>query len=177
MAKASWTKARQKAIRSSRKKRNVPSNRVGFAGTAGNGGAWPVSSRCNRWGLACIRYLDRVLRSSGSASIVFGCHCRWLTHTSLDSPRAVATWFWQHVLLKRIGGELLRPQCHSTSVTRLRVFPPSVRRFRPRGASFRERARPLRTQPRLPLVPWRPPLPSLARGARCGSTPCRFRQG
>jgi hypothetical protein len=59
----------------------------------------------------------------------------------------------------------------------LRAVPPAARRSRPRGASFRERARPLRKQPKLPPVPWRQPLPFPARGARCGSTPCRCRQG
>src|ERR1700721_676864 len=77
------------------------------------------------------------------------------------------------VAKKGFGGELVRPRNFTLSW----LTPPPVPRFRPRGASFRERVRPLRTPPKLPPVPWPRPLPSLARGARCGNTPCRFRQG
>src|SRR5260370_2699560 len=56
------------------------------------------------------------------------------------------------------------------------VTPQLVLRFRPRGASFRERARPLRMPPTPPLGPCPRPLPFLARGAHGGRTPCRHRQ-
>src|ERR1700731_3396375 len=77
------------------------------------------------------------------------------------------------VAKNRSGGEVASPP----EFTVVWLTPQLVPRFRPRGASFRERARPLRKLPRLRPVPWPRPLPSLARGARCGSTPCRFRQG
>ena len=58
-----------------------------------------------------------------------------------------------------------------------RLTRPLVPRFRLRYASAQARARLLRRLAKLPLVPSPRPLPFLARGERCGSTPCRFRQG
>ena len=44
-----------------------------------------------------------------SASIVFGSHCRWLTHASLDSPSAVSTWFLGARASKAHWGRIASP--------------------------------------------------------------------
>src|ERR1041385_8103403 len=70
------------------------------------------------------------------------------------------------------GGHWARP-----CVMLFPLTPLPVPRSRLPDASARARARLPRRRLKLLPGPWLRPLPFLARGARCGSTPCRFRQG
>jgi len=161
MEKASCWKARQKANRRRRRKRSIAGNSLGPPGTGCNVGSGPGSSVSNGFGFACMSKRKRAQRMiTGSPRT--RPFARLARDPSLRSGCQASS-----------GANWSAPDVYRSFV----LTPPPVPRFRPRGASSRERARLLRRPPRLPPVPWLRPLPSPARGAHCGSTPCRFRQG
>jgi hypothetical protein len=181
MEKASCWKARQTASRRRRRKRSIAGPSLGPGGAGCNEGSGPGSSVGMSFGFACMskgsepnaRFIrSQRTRTHRRASLAQGRPIR----AARPDPSATKTLSPQDD--KQVRGRTgLSKLSSPPSPIVVWLTPPPVPRSRPRGASSRERARLLRMQPRLPPVPWPRPLPSLARGARSGSTPCRYRQG